>query len=318
MRGGALLLSTCCLAAAAGCKPDLGAPESLVTGPRIIGVRGLPPEAAPGAMVAYDMFAVDVTGTVAAPDVGWAQCLTPAPPALANDVSDQCLTVKDDSPSPAPTFSAALPSNACSLFGPQTPPVMKGQPPVRPADPDTTGGYYQPVRAVWQSTGLIAFALERITCRLANAPATAANDYASMYTANKNPVLADLVVGSTAGATVVYTAGQSGGAQPGAVTAGEKVVLQGDFSDDSAETFLVWDLVAQQLVQQRESLRVSWYATGGAFEHDVTGRGSDDPTTYTQNNWVAPTTSGRVHLWAVLRDSRGGIDFAAAEIDVTP
>ncbi|HSS40206.1 MAG TPA: hypothetical protein VLT58_15670, partial [Polyangia bacterium] len=72
------------------------------------------------------------------------------------------------------------------------------------------------------------------------------------------------------------------------------------------------------LLQQRESLRVSWYASAGSFVHDVSGRASDDPETYTQNQWTAPTTPGPVHLWAVLRDNRGGIDFASAEIDVTP
>jgi hypothetical protein len=303
------------LAAALGCKPDLGAPSSLVTGPRILGVRGTPPEAAPGGMVTYDVLAVDVTGTVAAPDVGWAQCPQPAPPAFGNDVSDACLTIPDDG-GPAPSFSAAVPSNACSVFGPQTPPVMKGQPPTRPADPDSTGGYYQPVRAVWQSAGLVAFALQRVTCRLANAPATIAGQFASDYKANQNPVLADLVAGTEAGATVLFAPGQA--PMTGTAIAGQKVLLQADFSDDSAETFLVWDVASSMLVQQRESLRVSWFATAGAFEHDVTGRTSDDPTTYTQNTWTAPPTPGPVLFWAVLRDNRGGIDFAAAELDVTP
>lgn len=303
------------LAGALGCKPDLGSPASLVSGPRILAVRGVPPEGAPGAMVSYDVLAADETGTVTAPDVGWAQCLQPDPPALGNDVSDACLDIADDA-GPAPSFSAALPSSACSVFGPQTPPVMKGQPPTRPADPDSTGGYYQPVRAVWQSTGLVAFALERISCRLANAPTTIATQYATDYTANQNPILADLVLGTDSGATVLYAPGQP--AATGAVSAGAKVVLQADFSAESAETFLVWDVVSQTLLQQRESLRVSWFATGGAFEHEVTGRTPDDPTTFTQDAWTAPTTPGPVHLWAVLRDDRGGIDFASAEIDVTP
>jgi hypothetical protein len=29
-------------------------------------------------------------------------------------------------------------------------------------------------------------------------------------------------------------------------------------------------------------------------------------------------TPGPAYLWTVLRDDRGGIDFAAAQIDVTP
>jgi len=310
-----MTISVLAFAGTFGCKPDLGSPASLVTGPRILAVRGVPPEAAPGGMVSYDALAVDVTGTVTAPDLGWAQCLQPAPPALGNDVSDACLDIADDA-GPAPSYSAALPSSACSVFGPQTPPVMKGHSPTRPADPDSTGGYYQPVRAVWQSTGIVVFALERITCRLANAPTTIATQYATDYTANQNPVLADLVVGTDGGATVLYAPGQP--AATGAVRAGAKVVVQADFSAESAETFLVWDVVSQTLLQQRESLRVSWFATAGAFEHEVTGRTSDDPTTFTQDAWTAPTAPGPVHLWAVLRDDRGGVDFASAEIDVAP
>ena len=74
---------------------------------------------------------------------------------------------------------------------------------------------------------------------------------------------------------------------------------------------------------QRESLRVSWFATGGAFEHDVDrARSATTETgatpTSRRTSGPRPTTPGPVYLWMVLRDNRGGIDFAAAEIDVTP
>ena len=36
------------------------------------------------------------------------------------------------------------------------------------------------------------------------------------------------------------------------------------------------------------------------------------------NVWVAPSAAGPVHLWLVLRDSRGGVDFAEYELDVSP
>ena len=101
------------------------------------------------------------------------------------------------------------------------------------------------------------------------------------------------------------------------IATSQTVTLQADFSADSAETFPVWNVVTLTLDIQRESLRVSWFATGGSFEHDVTGRSETDPETFTQNVWHAPETPGPVYLWTVLRDDRGGIDFAAAEIDVT-
>jgi len=309
------------LVAAAGCKPDLGAPASLVTGPRILAVRAMPPDATPGVdMVTYDALTVDVTGTVASPAIDWAQCLEPDPPAFPNDVSDACLTVPDDTTAPAPTFSAIPDINDCSVFGPDTPPPKKGQPPQRAADPDTTGGYYQPIRARWESDGgpVLAFALERIICHLANAPVVEAGEFASTYTPNQNPTLADLTLDPAGAAIQLYAAGQAAPPPAATIAPGQPVILQADFGADSAETFPVWDVISLALVQQRESLRVSWFATGGGFEHDATGRTSEETETFTQNVWTAPDTAGPVYFWAVLRDSRGGIDFAAAEIDVTP
>jgi hypothetical protein len=329
---------------AAGCKPNLGTAPSVIIKPRFLAVRGTPPEAGENGMVTYDALVVDPTGTIAAPAINWAQCLQPNPPANGNDVSINCLPgqvgaeggviTPDDTTVPAPTFAAAIPSNACTLFGPEAPPPMKGQPPQRPADPDTTGGFYQPVRAVWSDTGLVAFALERVTCNLANAPTEIATKYATEYLPNQNPVLADVLFDPAVAAAPLYAAGQA----PAVATIGanQAVTLQADFSADSAETFLVWNVVTLTLDMQRESLRVSWFATGGSFEHDVTGHaggavagdggvdaatsgaGQADVPTSTQNVWHAPETPGPVYLWAVLRDNRGGIDFAAFEIDVSP
>ncbi len=301
-----------------GCKPDLGAPISLVTGPRVLAIRGTPPEAGESASVLYDALTVDIGGTVPAPAINWAQCLVPNPPANGNDVSSGCLQIPDDA-GPAPTFTATLPANDCTLFGPETPPPKKGQPPTRPADADTTGGYYQPIRAVWTSDAgdQLSFALERILCPLANAPTDDAGKYATDYVPNDNPQLADLVLDPAGTATPLFTASQSAPPSPGTVAAGQTVTLQVDWSPASAETFLVWDVVSLSLVMQQESLRLSWFATAGQFAHDASGRGNTETETFTQNTWTAPETPGPVYLWMVLRDNRGGIDFGAAEIDVT-
>jgi hypothetical protein len=314
-----LLLS----AAAAGCKPDLGAPQSLISGPTILGIRGTPPESAEGGMATFDALTVDGSGTVMAPQINWALCLAPNPPANGNDVSNVCLSIPDDTATPAPTFTATLASDACTLFGPIAPPPMKGQPPMRPADPDTTGGFYQPLRATWQSDAgpLLAFALQRITCRLANAPTDIAAIYAADYVPNNNPLIADLLLDPAGAATSLYVAGQTASTQAAAtISAGQTVTLQADFSADSAETFLFWNILTPNLPpgMQRESLRLSWFATAGAYEHDTTGRSQTELETFTENVWTAPMTPGPVYFWTVLRDDRGGIDFASAEIDVTP
>ena len=70
MRAGARIASlrsailAAILIAASSCKPDLGAPISLIQGPRILAVRGTPPEAKEGAGIIYDLLAVDISAGV--------------------------------------------------------------------------------------------------------------------------------------------------------------------------------------------------------------------------------------------------------------
>ena len=99
---------------------------------------------------------------------------------------------------------------------------------------------------------------------------------------------------------------------------GAHVTLEASWSADAAETFPVYDIRSVTLSPQREALRVSWFATSGAFDHDVSGRTADDPALTADNVWVAPSTAGPAHLWLVLRDSRGGVDFAEYELDIAP
>ena len=95
------------MGAVPSCRPDLGAPISLIQGPRILAVRGTPPEAKEGAMVTYDLLAVDVGGTTSAPPASWAVCKEPRPPSESNAVSTACLGISDQA-GPAPTFTAPI------------------------------------------------------------------------------------------------------------------------------------------------------------------------------------------------------------------
>jgi hypothetical protein len=184
-----------------------------------------------------------------------------------------------------------------------------------------TGGYYQPVRAVWHGAGgdEVAFGLERIFCRIGSiAPTDVAGKYATDYQTNNNPVLASAVLDPAGAPTPLFSAGQATAPAPAVVGAGQVVTLEATWLDDTAESFLVYDITTHELVTQREALRLSWFTTAGTFEHDRTGRGDGELETFTQNVWKAPPAAGPVHLWLVLRDSRGGVDFAEAQIDVTP
>ncbi len=73
-----------------------------------------------------------------------------------------------------------------------------------------------------------------------------------------------------------------------------------------AERFAEFDVETQSVVDDRESIGVAWFATGGSFDADRTGRDSTDDTPSSDNGWTAPSTPGTVHLWVVLRDNRGG------------
>jgi hypothetical protein len=83
------------------------------------------------------------------------------------------------------------------------------------------------------------------------------------------------------------------------------------------ESYPAWDVLTHTLPNHNEAMRVSWYATAGSFEHDITGRSEFDNETFADNTWK-PADPGVVHLWIVLHDSRGGTDFAGYDLDVTP
>ena len=301
---------------AAGCKPDLGSPASLVVGPRVLAVRGTPAEATPGSMVAFDVLAVQPDGTIVDPPLGWSFCHTPKPPAEANAVSRECLDTPDDA-GPAPTFMAALPSDGCMTFGPQPPPVQPGQPQIRPRDPDGTGGFYQPLRVTLSdaSDTDIAFALERITCMLANAPIDVTRMFNLTYTPNQNPVVDHVTLDPDGAATPLVGAGAATGVS---VPVGGTVTLELGWPGEAPESYPVWDLASRTLVTHRESLRVSWFASAGSFPKDTTGRREDEPELFARNDWTAPTSAADVHFWVVLRDSRGGVDFASFDLAVSP
>ena len=294
-------------AALVGCKPDFGTPASLVTGRRILAVRAEPPEVRAAGTATFTALVVSPDGTEASPAIDWALCTTPKPLDENNVVASACLTDAGVMPvaGGTPMATATVPANACALFGPDPPPSPPGQPPLRPRDPDVTGGYYQPLRL--QEGDVTGFALERVTCDLAQAGADLAVEYAMTYQANANPTLQPMT------ATV-----DGAPAALDALPAGAAVDFAVSWPAASVESFPVFDVASATLVTHAESMRVSWFATAGSFAHEVTGRDEGDPATSTDNVWTAPSTPGPVHLWLVLRDSRGGLDFSAYDLVVTP
>ncbi len=284
-----------------GCRPELGDRDSRVTAARIIAVRAEPPEARAGNPVTYSVLVATPPETASTAAVDWAFCASPKALAENNVVSSACLGdgVKPFGPS-TPAVAAATPGDACSLFGPESPPGN-----FRPRDPDATGGYFQPVRAI--VAGDVAFGLLRVRCNLANAPVDIAQDFGRRYLLNKNPKLFPLRV------TVDGTPRETD-----QIPAGRQVVLDASWAPDDAEAYVSFDIASQAVVDRRESMRVSWFATGGTFEADRTGRTELEHESTSANGWTAPDSPGPATLWVVLRDSRGGMDYATYPLTIVP
>ncbi len=298
--------------AAVRCIPALGPGDSLITSPRILAVRAVPAEAVPGTKVTFTALVAGPGGTEdAGVAVAWSFCNTPKPLTQDNVVSNACVGDGPGVGDAAPlsgvgvglSVTAKTPSKGCSIFGPDV-----GSMGLRPRDPDTTGGYYQPLLATLAGAGGADEAIElaRIHCDLANASGDTVTQFAKLYHDNQNPTLLPLTA-TLAGAAVSLSA----------IPASAHVVLQASWPAASAETFAYYDPATQAIGSQREAMQVAWYSSGGTLGTESTGRAADDLATTSDNGWTAPAQAGTAHLWIVLRDSRGGVDYVSQDVVVT-
>lgn len=321
-----------------GCTPILDDPTPYLDDARVLAVRFEPAEAEPGAAVSVTAFAADSTGDLATMDVDWSFCLDPKPLAELGPVSPECL----DPAGPAwvsvgagLAFDTALPSDACSRFGPNPPPAEPGQPAGRPTDPDVTGGYHQPL--VGDADGALTLASVRVRCGLPNVSQEAYVAWNRAYRSNANPEVATLTLGDgpdgsdeitvAPGSTVDVAV--SWPACPASTTCGDDVCgLDEDAAscpDDceapaacgGAETYAWYDLATGALTSRREAISAAWYATAGTWAEARTGRASDDPEVTTSNAWTAPD-SGAAWIGVVLRDERGGVAWRSVRVVTAP
>jgi hypothetical protein len=330
------------------CKPNLDETVSLITETRVLGVQATPAEGAPSANVTFTALVVDENGPIASPPITWDFCNARNPLANLGPVSPECLQPDDAnlvSLGVGPQAAGTIPAIACRQFGPEVPEVMGNETPGRPVDPDATGGYYQPVSLFIPTSSGMTSALyaTRISCGLAEGSSDVANDYLARYHLNANPAVASLVMVNAGGAPLAMDPGGAGNA----TAVGQSVALEmawatcplsdtcGDGicgADESlascpadcttpqgcsgAERYVSFDLTSQGLVDTREGMHVSWFATGGSFGLDRTGTNGSDTTTTSDNTWQAPGSPGTVHLWVVLHDDRGGIGWGAYTLQV--
>jgi hypothetical protein len=288
------------LVALTACQPALPYDAWLVTSARVLGVKSEPAEAKAGAPVTYTAFIADPDASSAPSAPAWAFCTAPKPPTENDSVSSACLD-------PGAlvelgqglSIVAATPDDACRRFGPAA--VGGG---LRPRDADVTGGYYQPLRLDLPGQDPV-FHLQRVLCGLADAGADLATEYGLEYAANTNPQLAALSA-SIAGEPVALDR----------IPGGARVDLVASWSDADAESYVYLDRASLALVTRREALRVAWHVNGGSLDTESSGRAETDLATSTGNVWLAPRSAGAFTLWLVLRDSRGGTDFARYSLSV--
>ncbi len=302
---------------ALACEPSLNDRTFAVTGPRVLAVQATPAEGAPGTSVALQALYVDPNGAVASGPFDWAFCTARNPLANLGPVSPVCA---EPTPASGPnggtdfvelgtTSSAmgAIPLDACKQFGPDAPSATTGQPPGRPVDPDATGGYYQPVRLT--AGGAVTVDLVRVTCDVPGASPAQLTDLSSSDHVNTNPALDSV---SANGAALLPDAV---GTNP--VAPSQRVELRAAWaacdpamtSCTGSEAYAYLDPQTHTVVHAREQVRVSWFAAGGTFDADRTGRDAIDPTAYTDNAWTAPATPGTARVWVVIRDDRGGVGW---------
>jgi hypothetical protein len=286
-----------------GCLPSFEDRPWLVDDTRILAIRSIPAEARPSEIVSYEALIVG-PGELDGASVTWAFCLQPRTAEERGAVTRDCLRGRALSITSTP---AALPSDACARFGPTPLPTQGNEPARRPTDPDASGGYAIPVRALASVVNLdgeevAAFGKTRLRCDLAGATRPVFDEYQDRYTLNQNPEI-----------DVIEALGPDG-----PVASGASVQLRLRTADNAVESYVRYRLELGTLIDVRESLSVRWYVTGGDLERAAEtatiaeqGRALEFRTT-----WIAPADPGQVHGWVVLTDDRGGTTWASFEIEI--
>ena len=312
--------------AASGCLPHFIDDTTHVTGARILAVRTEPAEAKEGDPVTLEALVAAPPGSDAVlPD--WSLCIDRKPLSELGPVSTRCLSGPNPGPDiatvvePGPPALAAVPENACQLFGPDRPEPKPGEPSGRPVDPDASGGFFQPVLA-WLGDEPVLSGV-RLGCGLIGAPPDVTKAYNQRYHPNQNPTLEPLELLRLDGSVQAFD-----GDEPLEVRAVEHVRLRVKWPAcpeegecGGSERYVVYDALSQTLLDRTESFVVSWYATAGSFAYPRTeqafGGDGDGELPGTVNGWSAPA-SGTVEVWAVAHDDRGGQSWAHGTVVISP
>jgi hypothetical protein len=314
------------LLAVAACRPDAEVGPSLLDGPRVLAIRSTPAEVEPGKPVSYSDLYATPEGDSSARGLEWSLCTARKPIAVSGPIALECLTPSGPglvSLGTGPSVNATMPADGCRVFGPSPPAPKAGERAARPADPDSTGGYFQPLRVrVPEGQTEYAIGFTRLLCGPGAATQEQSLEFAATYRPNENPELGSVIVNPDGESSPLADSPQA----PSVLRAGEKVTLRVSWAECSAtttctgsESYPYLDPIARQLITRREALRVSWFASAGSFAHDRSGRTEAEAEAgfiYSDNDWTAPDEAGEVRVWVVLRDDRGGVGYRSFFVNV--
>jgi hypothetical protein len=263
----------------AGCQQSF-TPATSVEGLRVLAVTAEPPEIAAGETTTMTVVAVDPAGRPIT--ARWEGCLLA--PGVTTSLNPRCLT------SDASADFLPLGEGLAASFT---------MPPLNLAGlglPDSTAGFYFPVRLEVSAADAAIAAVYRVRYSLGLTPP------------NRNPALTgvSLVPGAKNATLPPEQLVPLDEASPPEVGAGDKLILRGAFSADSAETYLVPDGDPREGKTRAvtEILRFFWYSTAGTISDAVTG--GDKPDTELTLDTHLPPSGALIDLWVVGREERGG------------
>jgi len=290
MRSATPLLSLLMLG---GCAPD-ETELAEVSELRVLGVVADPPEAAPGAPIQLSLVAASPSGPVIDGSVRWSVCSLPKALSEPGFASAACIDGADPAlPARSLSVSLSIPPEACARFG------GADDADLRPRDADDTGGYYQPVRAALAGAANPTLVRLRMLCPLRDAPIDLVKAYAERYRPNQNPAFDEVAAPEETGDRIVA---------PGA-----EISLAVRVSANAFERFVTYEHSSNQLVERTESLTVSWFVSAGELvENQVLVPEHGAVVTH----FRAPKKGGVVHVWVMLRDDRGGLNYRMQRLQI--
>jgi len=317
-----------------GCVPTFDLDESQITEPRVLAVQAVPAEVKPGGSVQLEALIAAPDGeSHAAPT--WFLCKARKRLTELGPIEQSCLQGDDLSKlGKGETVSAKVSVDVCRIFGPIRPDPVDNLPAGRAVEPDSTGGFYQPVLVSFDAA--VALASLRLTCGLIGIESEASVELARSARVNGNPQIASLQAGAgaderdadllvRAGTSVPFTAGLPGCPKKPACGDGicsieeDKVKCAEDCTTPvgcaGAEYYTYYNPTSRDVEVHHEELTVSWFASVGSWSSAKTEvfnarRGAQA----SENTWVAPAKAGKGTLWVVVRDNRGGVGWSRQTI----